>query len=147
MSALEAAEFGKLGIKVERGTSNITTGLDLFTVSVGNCYVNLFVGEVTTDIENKSVNMTIISTPSTGTYSDIGGVLAIDDDDEGTLYTVEGDGTTILESDGGMIQGHLVPFIVAPGVIEATISATHSGSIKFTLWYVPLEDGAKIVAA
>ncbi len=147
-SALDAAEHARLGIRVNRATDNITTGEDLFTVSVGNCLVTLMLGEITTDIENKTVNFTLVGNPTTGTSTDIAALLDIDDDPEGTIYTVHGAaGTALQRGESGSAIGPNVPFVVSPGVIEATVGATHTGSIKWVLWYVPLETGAKIVAA
>ena len=149
MSALEASEFAQLGLKVERAADNITTGEELFTVSAGNCLVTLMVGEVVgTKIENKTVNLTIVADPTTGTSTDIAALLDIDDDPVGTIYTVEGTaGTALQRGETGSVIGPAIPFVVAPGAIEVTIGATHTGTTKWTLWYVPLEAGGKIVAA
>jgi len=149
MSALEAAELARLGCKVERATSNITTGEELFTVAGGNCLVTMFVGEVTTDIENISVDLTIVADPTTGTSTTMGAILVIDDDVPGTLYTLEGLAADTIQLGGtGSVEGAEQEIVVAPGAIEATIAGgAHTGSIKFTLWYVPLETGAYIVAA
>ncbi|KKM69176.1 hypothetical protein LCGC14_1453470 [marine sediment metagenome] len=148
MSALEAHEHARLGIRVFRATDNITTGEDLFTVSKGNCLVTLMLGEITTDIENKTVNFTLVANPTTGTATDVAALLDIDDDPEGTIYTVHGAaGTALQRGESGSSIGPNVPFVVSPGVIEATVGATHTGSIKWTLWYVPLETGALITAA
>jgi len=136
-----------LGIKVDRATANMTTGLELFTVSEGNCQVNLMIGEVTTAIENKTVNYTIVADPTTGTSTNIAGLLDCDDDEIGTLYTVSGVAATALQVGmSGSVPGPLQPFEVAPGAIEITVGATHTGSVKWTLFYIPLEDGAYITS-
>ena len=149
MSALKAHEHARLGIKVERAADNITTGEDLFTISVGNCLVTLMVGEVVvTKIENKTVNFTLVANPTTGSNTDVAALLDIDNDEIGTLFTVHGAaGTALQRGQSGSVIGRNVSFVVAPGVIEATVGATHTGTTKWTLWYVPLETGAKIVAA
>ncbi len=148
MSALEAHEHARLGIRVFRATDNITTGEDLFTVSKGNCLVTLMLGEITTDIENKTVNFTLVANPTTGSNTDVAALLDIDDDPAGTIYTVHGAaGTALQVGQSGSVIGRNVSFVISPGVIEATVGATHTGTTKWTLWYVPLETGAKIVAA
>jgi hypothetical protein len=49
-------------------------------------------------------------------------------------------------SSGAVIaQGN--PVVVAIGAIEAAVGDTHTGSIKWSLWYVPLDDGASVAAA
>ena len=136
-----------LGLKVDRDTAAMTTGLELFTVSEGNCLVTLMIGEVTTDIENTSVDFTIVADPTTGTSTNIAALLAVDDDEAGTLYTVNGVAATALQvGSSGSVPGALQPFVVAPGAIEITMSGAHTGSVKWTVFYVPLEDGAYITA-
>ena len=149
MSALDTTELARLGVRVFRAADNITTGEDLFTVSGGNCLVNLMLGEVVgTKIENKTVNFTLVANPTTGANTDIAASLDIDNDPIGTIYTVEGTaGTALQRGETGSVIGPSVPFLVAPSVIEATVGDTHTGTTQWTLWYVPLETGAKIVSA
>lgn len=137
-----------LGLKVDRATANMTTGLELFTISGGNCQVNLLYGEITTVIENKTVNLTVVADPTTGTSTNIAALLDIDNDEAGGLLTVSGVAATALQRGlSGSVPSALQPFIVAPGAIEVTIGATHTGSIRWTIFYIPLEDGAYITAA
>lgn len=137
-----------LGLKVDRATANMTTGLDLFTITGGRCLVTLMLGQVTTVIETKTVNMTIVANPTTGTSTDIGSLLDISADEAGTLYTVNGvAATAIVRGESGSVPAALQPFVVAVGAIEATIGATHTGSIKWTIFYIPIDDGAYITAA
>ena len=138
-----------LGQKVERATSNMTTGLELFTVSEGNCLVTLMMGEVTTLIGSESVDFDIVADPTTGTSTDIAATLAVDADEAGTLYCVNGvAATALVAGSSGSVAGPLQPFIVAPGAIEITVTddGAHTGSVAWTLFYIPLEDGAYITA-
>ena len=130
LSQREAAAVVALGTKVERATDNITTGESLFTVAGGNCLITLMVGEVTIIIETKTVNFKLVSTPTTGTATDICANLDLSADEAGALYTVEGTAATALQrGESGSCPGPTMPTAVAPGVISATVGATHTGSI------------------
>lgn len=147
MSALETAELAQLGIRVHRPAELLTSAEELFTVVGGNCFVRLFLGEVSTVKVDSSADMTIVADPTTGTSTDIGALLAIDDDEIGTLYTVEGLATDAVQTgSSGSVPGAEQGFVVAPGAIEATIDDA-TGYHGFTLWYVPLETGAYIEVA
>ena len=137
-----------LGLKVDRATAPMTNGLELFTVSGGNCMVTLMLGEVTTAIQATSVDFTIVADPTTGTSTDIAAVLIADGDEAGTLYTVNGvAATALVPGSSGSVPAALQSFIVAPGAIEITMVGAHTGSVQWTLFYVPIEDGAYITAA
>jgi len=137
-----------LGIRVDRATDNITTGESLFTVAGGNVLMTYILGEVTTIIETKVVNFKLVSTPTVGTATDLCGNLDLSADEVGSLYTISGAVATAMQrGESGSVIGQLYPVAVAPGTIDATVGATHTGSIKWSLWYLPLEDGASVAAA
>jgi hypothetical protein len=137
-----------LGIKVERATDNITTGEELFTIAGGRVQVNLIVGEVTTLIETKTVTFRLVADPTTGTSTNLCADLDISADEAGSLYTISGAaGTAMQRGESGSVLTQATPVIVAIGAIEAAVGATHTGSIKWTLFYVPIDDGAYVEAA
>ncbi len=137
-----------LGCRVDRATDNITTGEDLFTIVGGNCLLTYILGEVTTDIEAKGVNFKLRVDATTGGTTDLCGNLDLNDDEAGSLYTISGAAATAMQTgQSGSVIGQLYPVVVAPGVIEAVVGATHTGSIQWSLWYIPLVEGAYIEAA
>jgi len=137
-----------LGRKVERATDNITTGEELFTIAGGRVQVNLILGEVTTIIETKTVNFKLVADPTTGTSTDLCGNLDLSADEVGALYTISGAAATAMQrGESGSVLTQATSVIVAAGAIEATVGATHTGSIKWTLFYVPIDDGAYVEAA
>lgn len=147
-SQRDASTIIALGKKVSRATDNITSGEELFNVEGGNCQINLIVGEVTIQIETKTVSFKLVLDVDTGTDTDLCNALDLTGDEVGSLYTIEGTATTAMQTgQSGSVPGQTFPVIVAPGVIEATVGATHTGSIKWDLWYIPLETGAYIAAA
>ena len=145
MDQREAAATMALGQKVERATANMTTGLALFDVEGGNCLITLIVGEVTTIIETKTVNAKLVLDVDTGTDTDMCANLDWSADEAGSLYTLEGQAASAMQTgQSGSCPGATFPIVVAPGAIDITIGATHTGSVKWTLWYIPLEVGAYI---
>jgi len=137
-----------LGERVDRATANITTGLNLFSVVGGRVAINLILGEVTTIIETKAVTFKLVATPDTGTATDLCGTLDLSADEVGCLYTISGAVATAMQrGESGSVIGQLYPVVVAAGTIDATVGDTHTGSIKWSVFYTPIDDGAYVEAA
>lgn len=137
-----------LGERVDRATANMTNALPLFNVVGGRVAINLILGEVTTIIETKTVNFKLQSNPTVGTTNDMCANLDLSADPVGTLYTIAGAAATPMQrGECGAILGQLAPMIVAVGAIEAVVGDTHTGSIKWTVFYTPIDDGAYVTAA
>jgi hypothetical protein len=137
-----------LGIKVDRATDNILTGEELFSVVGGRVQVNLIIGEVTTIIETKTVNFKLVADPTVGTNTDLCANLDLSADEAGTMYTISGAAATAMQrGESGSVLAQLTPVIVSAGAIEATVGATHTGSIKWSIFYVPIDAGAYVEAA
>lgn len=137
-----------LGERVDRLTANMTTGLPLFNVVGGRVAVNLILGEVTTIIETKAVNLSLQANPTVGATTAMSGVLDISADPVGTMYTIAGAAATATQrGECGSVIGQSAPVIVAVGAIEALIGDTHTGSIKWSVFYTPIDDGASITVA
>lgn len=137
-----------LGIHVSRATDNITTGEALFNIKGGRVLLNLILGEVTTVIETKTVNFKLTADPDTGTTTDLCGNLDLSADEVGSLYTIAGPVATAMQrGESGSVIGQTYPLPVAAGAIKAVVGATHTGSIKWDMWYIPLDEGAYVEAA
>jgi len=137
-----------LGIHVSRDTDNILTGEDLFTIAGGRVLVNLILGEVTTVMQTKTINFKLQADPTVGTTTDLCGNLDLSAAEVGSLLTIAGPVATALQiGKSGSVIGQTYPIPVAEGVIQAVVGATHTGSIKWDIWYVPLDEGAYVEAA
>ena len=140
-----------LGIHVVKTTATppASTTQNLFTIAGGRVLVTMLVGEVTTIIQAQANNLKITSAPTTGTAVDLASNLDINADEAGTIYIVELDGTALVGANAGAgLIGPGMPAAVIPiGVIRCETSATNTGSIKWDLWYVPLDAGASVVSA
>lgn len=137
-----------LGQRVDRATDNITNGEDLFTVAGGRVLVTMILGEVTTLIETKTITFKLQSNPTTGTTNDMCANLDISALEAGTLLSITGTvGDAMIAGSSGAVKGQAAPIVAAIGAIEAAVGATHTGSIKWSLWYMPLDEGAYVEAA
>ena len=139
------------GILVTRATATMPQGVlgDLFTVIGGRVLIVALLGEVTTVIQT-NVNATkLVSNPTaTGTSQDLCATLDITADAVGEMYTISGTVGDALRSDlligNPLLQDVLV---VSAGTIELSCAGSSTGSIKWDLIYVPLDNGASVEAA
>lgn len=140
-----------LGIKVTKATADTinTAAVPLFTVATGRVLLAALYGEVTTIIQAQATNTKIQFNPTTGTTNDMSANLDINADEVGTLYALIGDpGAALSRSESGAVRNmYFNGVILDVGDIEQISSANSSGSIQWTAWYFPLDDGATVVAA
>ena len=75
-------------------------------------------------------------------------MLSITADAVGELYTISGTVGDALRSDlligNGILQDALV---LSEGSIELDCAASNTGSVKWDLIYIPLDDGASVASA
>ncbi len=134
--------------RTERATAALpaTTSGALFTISGGNIVVTQILGEVTTVIQNQACNTKLIHNVETGTDQDLCAVLNIQADEVGTLYGVSGVFSEAMLGSGQAVTAQTRPFVLKPGTIDLNTAATNTGSVKWTLYWAPL-DGTGFVAA
>lgn len=141
------------GSKVEEPAAVLpaTATAHIFTVSGGRVIVTGLVGQCTTVCTATATTLSVGVTPTTGTASTTGlcTATAITSAEVGSLVslpqvkgallanTVAGGAVQVNGSDG---------YVVQPGTIDITTSATNTGAFKWTLTYVPLDDGATVTA-
>jgi len=138
------------GFRVDKAAATLpaTATQDLFVVSGGRVAIMAILGEVTTIIQNQACNTKLISTPTVGTAADLCAVLSIANDEAGTLYGITGtpgDAMAGTTAGSGLLQAR--PVAVPEGVIGLNTGATNTGATAWTLWYVPLDEGARVVSA
>jgi hypothetical protein len=135
--------------RVERATDSLpaTTAEALFTVTGGRIVVYQIVGEVTTVIQTQTNNTKLIHTVATGTDTDLCAVLDITGDEVGTLYGLTGTFADAMLGAGQALQGQTKPIVLKPGDIELSCAATNTGSVKWSLYWAPLDDDVTVEAA
>ena len=135
-----------IGMRVDRATQ-VMADETIFTVAGGNVLMTLIIGEVTTVLENVANNTKLTLTPTVGSAVDICANLDTDNIEAGGLLTITGTlANAMAKSNAGASAIQVTPIVLAPGVLAIDVAATKTGSVKWSLWYLPLEDGAYVEA-
>lgn len=141
-----------LGVKVDRATAVLPSGTlgNIFTVSGGRVLITSLVGEVTTVLGAGANTITIGTAPTTGTGSAtaLGSSLTITTAAVGAHFAAVTTGA--VAGDVSTQAGVALPaaaFLVDPGSITITTTATVTGSVKWSLTYIPYDDAGVVAAA
>lgn len=134
-------------IRVSKATATLpqSTAAAKFTISGGKVLICDIIGEVTTEIGAGANLCKLISNPTTGADVDLCATLDIDGDVVGTTYHITGtltDAMVAKTSGAGDSQSAVIE--VSAGTIDISCNASKAGSVKWTLFYIPVESGAKV---
>ena len=137
-----------LGNRVEKSTGTLAaTTISLFTVAGGAVAITSIYGEVTTAITVAN-SYKLQANPTTGTTKDL--VAATDigstHTPAGSPLGVHGVAASPIQHGPGAVPMLLRPIAVNTGVIES-VSAGTDGVILWVVTWVPLTNGATLVAA
>lgn len=151
-SGIPGAQHRRLlfGQKVDRATASLpaTTQSAIFTITGGRVLVTSLVGEVTTVIQNQACNLKVTANPTTGTDVDIAANLNVQADEVGCLYGITGlFSDAVVGANAGATVVPRNPVVLPVGTLDLVTSATNTGSVKWSITYVPLDDGASVAAA
>jgi hypothetical protein len=137
-----------LGLSVERAAAALpqTAQAPLFTITGGRVIIRI-IGEVTVAIQNQANNAKLVHNVAVGTDQDLCAVLNIAADEVGTLYTLPGPFASALVGSGQAAPMPSQPVVLKPGTIDLSTSASNTGAVKWTLYYIPIDSGALVVAA
>ncbi len=141
------------GVKVQRATAALppTTAGALFTITGGKVLITSLVGEVTTVIQTQADNTKLTFDPTdAGATQDLCAVLDITADAVGTLYSITGTPATAMQDALNFLPSNKVPaqpIVLKPGSILLDCAASNTGSVKWDLTYIPLDNGASVAAA
>lgn len=146
----------QLGTKVDRATATLpaTAAQNIFTISGGRVLVTSILGEVTTIVQAQATTIKLTSTPTTGSAVDltantgdlnaleVGGLITV-----APALTLTPFGLAIQKQLAGATTMPAVRILLAIGSLSYTTGATSTGSIKWSLTYIPFDDGASVAAA
>ena len=138
----------RLGIRVDNSVSGILAAADpVFEVIGGPVKVNLIFGIVTTIIAGAGA--TILMNMNATVADDF--VLSIasadtNTNDVGTVYILPATAGGAITTDGGGGINLCPEWILPVGELCVTGGAAATGVIKWSLFYVPLVEGAYVVA-
>lgn len=142
-----------LGLKVDRTTAALPqTALgNIFTVSGGRVVITSVVGEVTTVLGAGANSLTIGYAPTVG----VGDAAALGGG--ASSLATAAVGTHVVSNPGGDVfvdlatqAGTPLPlggFVVDPGSVTVTTTGSVTGSVKWSITYIPFEDAGIVVAA
>lgn len=148
-STRDALMMTRLGIRVDRATATLpqTAAAAIFNVKGGRVLMTGILGEVTT-LLGAVGNINLEANPTTGTTSVLDVVLAAGAKEAGTLLSITGTvGDAMLGDDAGGVRMGPAPVVLPVGTLDLRTSASDTGAIKWSLWYIPLDDGAYVEAA
>jgi len=138
------------GFKVERAASLTpqTAAFAIFNILVGRVAVIELVGECTVGMGAVADTMTIEGNPAVGTTVPLCTGLSTANDEVGCLYGIEGDPTiALIGINAGALPAQERSVILPVGTLDWRTLANNTGQIKWTLFYVPIDDGAYVTAA
>src|ERR1051326_67013 len=149
-SQRDAAAMFRLGARVDRATATLpqTTNSAIFTISGGRIFASLIIGEVTVAIQAQANAPKLIGVPSAGSNVDLCATADINGlEVGGKLVPVGVLATALGKTNAGGAAGPFAGLIVPVGTINLSCAASNTGSIKWSIFYVPIDDGALVVAA
>jgi hypothetical protein len=138
-----------IGKRVDRDAAVITGGgadVPIFNILGGRVAIRQIIGEITVGASG-ATNMTLQSTPTIGTAAAMCLLLSVNAQEVGTLLTITGAvGDAMYGVSAGLAQSMTRDLILPIGAIEVTSSAAETVTIKWSVFYVPIDDGAYIEA-
>jgi hypothetical protein len=149
-SQLDVSPLFIWGQRTDRLTATLpqTTNAPIFTVAGGKVCINLLVGEVTTIIQAQANLTKLIAVPTTGSNVDLCGTVDISALEVGGKLVPAGVLATALgKTLAGAAVTTLNPMVVAIGTINLSCAASSTGSVKWSAFWIPQDDGATLLAA
>jgi hypothetical protein len=137
-----------LGDRASKSTGTLAaTTVALFTVAGGQVAITSIYGIVTTAVTVAN-SYKLQHNPTTGTTSDLFAASDIGTTDTpvGDLLSFTGDAGGAYLTRGGAVETLRAPIVLTIGQIES-VSAGTDGAITWVVTWVPLDDGASLVAA
>lgn len=134
---------------VERATATLpqTAQGALFTVT-GRITIAKIIGEVTTIIQAQATNIKLVSDPTVGADVDLCAVVDINADAVGTMYNITGTvGDAMIATTSGAMQTQPNWLECSAGAIDLSADASSTGSIKWTIHWIPIDEGSTLIAA
>lgn len=152
-----AARLAIVGQLAARATANLpqTAAGNIFTITGGRILLTALVGEVTTAIQAQLTNTKIQMVPTVGATTDLSAVVDIASLAVGSWLSLPdppATGSALVKTAVGTTSyvtkpGPTVPVMLPAGAIALNCAASSTGQIKWSLTWIPLDDGASVAAA
>jgi len=140
----------KLGHRLARDTATLpqTTSAPIFNIHVGIVKMTLIIGHITT-VLGAVGNMSLEENPTVGTLETLCAVVAAGAYAQDDLVGISGvPAAAMLPAASGGIPGMTTDGVMLRvGTLDLRLSASSTGSIQWTVFYIPMEDGAYMSVA
>jgi hypothetical protein len=131
-----------LGLRVDRAAAAHTIATTPYFNVVGEVMITGLVGKVTVDSGANACSW--VATPTAGTATAMCAALDINPAVVGDLLGITGVLATAMTY-GGTVVGIMQPLVVTTGTIDFIMAAA-SGTTSWSIFYVPVSDGAYITS-
>ncbi len=133
---------------ISKTPSNVATG-NLFSVRGGLIKIVDIVGIVQTVIQTQANSIKLLIDPENpATDTDICAALNVTADAVGTAYTIDGTfGNAMIATTNGVVVSQVLSIICPPGMIELNGTATNTGVIRWSMYYVALSPNVQVNVA
>ena len=139
------------GFLVERATAALpqTAVGNLFTVTGGRIIVRGLVGQVTTAIQAQANATKLVYDPTaTGANQDLCATLDINGHAVGIMYGITGIVTDAMKSNLLFMKNDIDQGVMLnAGAIALSCAASNTGSVAWSLFYIPIDTGVTVAAA
>jgi hypothetical protein len=138
------------GQRVDRATATLpqTAAGTIFTITGGRVVINMLLGEVTTVIQTQTNNTKLKVAPTVGSTVDLCATKDITALEARGLLVLDGvAATALLQANAGAIRCPTTSVVIPIGALQLDCGASNTGSIKWSIWWHPFDDGALLVAA
>lgn len=136
------------GIRVNRASAGLaqTGNLTLFNVTGGRILLTTITGTVTGAIQAQADAVKLQTVSTTGSITtDLCATVDLNAAAAGNLFGIVG--VTATAAVIGAMVPQLKEVIIGAGIIRMNAAASNTGTMSWTLTYVPLDDGAAVTAA
>ncbi|MDD4986715.1 MAG: hypothetical protein PHQ43_13220 [Dehalococcoidales bacterium] len=142
--------YKQAGQNVERATAVIALGTThLFNIVGGRVLMTQIVDEITIVMQGIATTLRLSSDPTLGTTRNICQDLDVNAYAVNDLLGITGINTDAMlpPATGGSIEGQTVPVVLKAGTLDLIAGAANTGSVRWTLKYIPIDAGAVVQAA
>ena len=122
--------------------------VEKFTITGGAILVHLMYGTIVTTLETTASNVSVVINPTTGTSGTVASTADASALVAGDHILVEGDGTAIIVAAGAahwVASGVQGKWIADIGGIDVVHAAAMTGSLRWDLFWEPLDENASVV--
>lgn len=123
-----------------------TTTATIFTVAGGRLMLTALVGQVTTIMSATATNLKVTSTPTVGSAVDLCINGAVTSKEVGALVALPAAvaSALVVANAGAVTSPPGLSLIIPAGTIQITTDATNTGAMKWSMLWIPLDDGVTV---